>query len=202
LGVARVSDLDTIIEQKLDTIYKPNRRDRELKAAFWNAMANDPFARADDFKDRATTERYLGKALANWNSDGFCEWFFNKDEHKHKIEYLFGIALDAAEEILLNNDPKVQGARVQLIRALSELAGKVPHKQAQVLIQNNTAISGAIDNMSREQLEQYVARALPPSSSQVLPAAPPKPAAIDLGFSDPLAQPVNADPSSAAGRRT
>jgi hypothetical protein len=191
--VARVSDLDNIIEQKLDTIYKPTRRDRELKAAFWQAIVSDPFAHAGDFKDKASVEKYLGKTVYNWNADGFHEWFFNKDEHKHKIEYLFGIALDAAEEILLNNDPKVQGARVQLIRALSELAGKVPHKQAQVLIQNNTAISGAIDNMSREQLEQYVAKALP--------APPSKPVAIDLGFSDPLAQPVSADPASAAGKR-
>jgi hypothetical protein len=62
------------------------------------------------------------------------------------------------KEILVNNDPKVQGARVQLIRALSELAGKVPHKQASIKAAGTSALSSAIDNMDAAQLELYLRR--------------------------------------------
>jgi hypothetical protein len=130
-----------------------------MKSRFWVASADDPFFSIESFQTKVAVERFLGGArLYNWAQPGFKEWFFNKDSYRHKIDYLFGLALDAAEEILVNNDPKVQGARVQLIRALSEIAGRVPHKQAQIAIQTNTHVNAAIDRMSREELEKYVAK--------------------------------------------
>ena len=155
--MARMSDFQEVVEQALDADYRPNRKERQAKAAFWSQAADDPFMNVEAYRagTKGALEAYIGMKLPSWSED-FKAWFFNRQEHKHRVEYLFGLALDAAEEILLNNDPKVQGARVQLIRALSELAGKVPHKQAAIQIQNNTIASGLIDNMTKEQLEAYV----------------------------------------------
>jgi hypothetical protein len=155
--MARMSDFEEAVEKVLEADYRPNRRERQAKAAFWSQVGDDPFVNVEAYRNgtKANLEAYLRLKLPNWSND-FRDWFFNRQEHKHRVEYLFGLALDAAEEILVNNDPKVQGARVQLIRALSELAGKVPHKQASIQIQNNTIASGLIDTMSKEQLEAYV----------------------------------------------
>lgn len=149
-----VTTLNEMVEESL---YKPTKREKEAKAAYWVAIGDDPFFSKEQARKREVAERLAGTRLMAWEKPGFQEWFFNKTEFKIRLEYLFGLCLEAAEEILLNNDPKVQGARVQLIRALSELAGKVPHKQATIQVTNNTAISGAIDTMSREDLERYLA---------------------------------------------
>lgn len=149
-----VTTLNEMVEESL---YRPSKREKEAKAAYWVAIADDPFFSKEQARKREVAERLAGTKLASWDKPGFQDWFFNRAEFKVRLEYLFGLCLDAAEEILVNNDPKVQGARVQLIRALSELAGKVPHKQATIQVTNNTAISGAIDNMSREDLERYLA---------------------------------------------
>lgn len=157
--MGRMSELGDLLSTAASELeFKPTKKDRELKARFWVRFSEDPFADRETYSKRAMAERLTGAKLTRWDEEGFADWFFNRDEHRHKIEYLFGLSLDAAEEILLNNDPKVQGARVQLIRALSELAGKVPHKQATIQVTNNTAISGAIDSMSKAELELYLSK--------------------------------------------
>jgi hypothetical protein len=150
-----VKQTDILFSPDLTEDYRPTKKDRLLKAKFWTIVSEDPFLDRATVMTRAGAENLLGTTLTSW-SKSFEEWFFNKQEYRYRQEYLFELALDAAEKVLLNDDPKCQGARVQLIRHISELAGKVPHKQATIQVTNNTAIAGRIDNMSREELERYL----------------------------------------------
>lgn len=156
--MGRQADLVETVEKLQDEIlFKPSRRERELKAKFWYLVGNDPFLDPKVLTSSANSVRtFLGANLPNWDTPGFQDWFLNREEYRVRIEYLFGLSLDAMEEILVNNDPKVQGARVQLIRALAELAGKVPHKQANIQITANTAIANRIEGMNKEELEKYL----------------------------------------------
>lgn len=158
--MGKQTEISEIVNQAIeDLVYKPTRRERELKAKLWVAIQDDPFLDKDSYlNSKEAAEKAAGGKLVNWNSPGYKEWLFNKDEHRQRLEYLFGLSLDAMEEILVNNDPKVQGARVQLIRALSELAGKVPHKQASIKAAGASALSSAIDSMDAAQLELYLRR--------------------------------------------
>lgn len=139
-----------------DLDFKPSMRDREAKSKFWTRLVDDPFGDVEAYGTRDAAERLTGMKLSSWDKPGYKDWFFNKEEHKHRIEYLFHLALDAAEEVLLNSDPKAQGARVQLIKALSELAGKMPPRNGGAVQVQNNALSGAIAGMDKAQLELYV----------------------------------------------
>ena len=60
------------------------------------------------------------------------------------------LALDAAEEILLSTDIKVQGARVAMIKLLAELSNKTP-KDIPVRYRDE-----AIGKMSQAELEAFL----------------------------------------------
>lgn len=151
--MARVPELKNALETIEEVSYKPLPKDKELKAKYWIKAQDDPLFVSDLSRTKYNIERVLGNKLSNWDEPGFQDWFFNKDEHRQRIEFLFGLALDAAQDILLNTDPKVQGARVQVIKAMADLAGKVPKSQVQV---NN--VHASINGMSQEQLEGFLAK--------------------------------------------
>lgn len=149
--MARVPELKTALETIEEISYKPLPKDKELKARYLVKASDDPLQTTDLHQNRHHIERLIGAKLPNWEEPGFQDWFFNRDEHRQKLEHLFSLALDAAQDILLNTDPKVQGARVQVIKAVADLAGKVPKQQLQV---NN--VHAQINAMSEDQLRAFL----------------------------------------------
>lgn len=124
-----------------------------MKARFWQRAADDPMLDAQNAPLDTIRKLTGSEAVGKWfQIPGFREWFLNKDEHREKLEYLFGLALDAAEQILVNQDPKAQSARVNVIKVLSELAGKFPTKNAAP----KDSLSSAINQMDKIQLEAYL----------------------------------------------
>jgi hypothetical protein len=87
---------------------------------------------------------------------GFLEWFEDQLEIKNQIGYLFTLALRAAENILLNEDPKAQGARVSLIKTISDLVTK----QAELQKAEDENTTQAINQMSRKELEEFLQKQL------------------------------------------
>ena len=61
--------------------------------------------------------------------------------------------MDAAEEILLNDDPKLAGARVSLIKAVAEMGNEMPSKK-----DSGNSIDDFISKMTKRELEQYIAK--------------------------------------------
>lgn len=140
-----------------DVLYQPTDRERQLKASFWLKVAENPMLDASHIS-LDTVRHVLNKEIDStvWARPGFKEWFCNKDEHRERLEYLFSLALDAAEQILMNQEPKAQSARVNMVKTIAELASKVPGKGP-----GNTPTDKmlkAVNGMDKAQLELFLQR--------------------------------------------
>lgn len=131
--------------------FLPNPMQRAAKARFWKRM---DFADARDV-NLPLALKVSGTAQLSrwWQLEGFSEWFANKDEAGERLEYLYMLALDAAENLLLDPDAN-HNAKVQMIKIIAQLAGKEPDKEQRFADEE-------IGKMSRTQLEQYIRRTLP-----------------------------------------
>lgn len=133
-------------------VYSPSASDKQLKSQFWLKAADNPLVDINNIK-LADVHQIMGNTRVQpncWSAPGFMEWFLNVDENRQRLEYLFTLALDAAESILMNEEPKAQSARVNMVKVISELAGKTPNKQA------NNGIEKAIGSMDKIQLEAFL----------------------------------------------
>ena len=135
-------------------VYTPTNEDRKLKAAFLALVDGNPLIDPQNLPMKEC-ERILGRKLPNKESPGFAAWFLNKDENRQRLEYLFQLALGAAEDILLNTDPKAQSARVNMVKAVSELAGKMPSRAAAggQAGESIKELASSIGKMDRQQLQ-------------------------------------------------
>ena len=136
-----------------ELLYQPTSEDRRLKAAFLALIDGNPLIDSSNLPMKEV-ERILGRKLPNKEAPGFSAWFLNKDENRQKLEYLFSLAIGAAEDILLNTDPKAQGARVNMIKVVSELANKYP-RQTTTPAQGQNLL-GAIGSMDRASLKLFL----------------------------------------------
>jgi hypothetical protein len=148
-----------------ELIYLPTPPQRKVKAAFWAVYNENPIMGVDKI-NLATVQQITGSAVVSkwWAKDGFKEWFLNKDETRQRLEYLFNLSLDTAEEILI--DPEANtNAKVQMIKLLAELTNKMPQKwkQEKFLDEN-------IQKMDKRQLEGFLKKhgALPDSVDKEL----------------------------------
>lgn len=134
--------------------FHPTDEHRRAKARFWTKMQSAPFGSRPETMGPDECSRVVGiPALRNWwQKAGFKDWFLNNTEHTEKLEYLYDLALNAVEDILRNTDPKAQNARINAIKAVSELARKMPSRQQTVVLDRD------ISKMSEEQLREYIAK--------------------------------------------
>lgn len=134
--------------------FAPSADQRKMKARFWAQVENSPFGpNVANLGPEEIARKTKCSALVNWwKRPGFKDWFLNNNEHRERLEYLFDLALNAAEDILLNTDPKAQAARVNMVKTISELASKMPNKQQTVVLDRDIA------KMDESQLREYLSR--------------------------------------------
>lgn len=145
-----------MMEAAVGVLYQPTEKDRQLKIEFWQRTANNPLL-DPSLLPMDQVESILGKPVNNRNKPGFSAWFMNRDENAQKLEYLFTKALDAAMEIICNTDPKMQSARVNMIKHVSELAAKIPSRGPQQLAgQSNQNLLSSINTMDQVQLTAFL----------------------------------------------
>jgi len=145
-----MSDLDNVVEL---VEFSPSPAMRQAKAKFWVRYNEMPLA------DESTINSTLAQQLSGnttvgkwWKQPGFKEWFTNSKEWVQRIEYLALLSLDAAEEVLL--DPQAPAAaKVNLIKAINELANKLPSKSKEIKF-----IDGAVADMDEKQLSEFIKR--------------------------------------------
>lgn len=143
------------LAEAVGAMFSPTADQRKVKARFWTLMQSAPFGtRPDKMGPEEIVRKTRTPALSNWwKTPGFKEWFLNNTEHQERLEYLFDLALSAAEDILRNDDPKAQSARVNMVKTVAELARKMPSKQQTVVLDREVA------NMSEDQLREFIAKA-------------------------------------------
>ena len=134
-----------------ELIFIPTPSQRQVKARLITKLTDNPLTDLASIT-LAEAQQLTGSSQLKdwWGRPGFKEWFLDQNEYRQRLEYLFSLALDAAEEILLSTDPKAQGARVAMIKLLAELSNKVPKESAAKYRDESIA------KMDRAELEAFL----------------------------------------------
>lgn len=131
----------------------PSPEHRKVKSAFWAIADETQLVDHSQGIELATALRFTADNRLSrwWPLPGFREWFSNKDEYRQRLEYLANLALDTAEEILI--DKKAHpSARANMVKLVIEAANKMPPRQ----IAKELYIDEKIHRMDRTQLEEFV----------------------------------------------
>lgn len=134
-------------------LYKPTEAQARVKARFWARWSETPLAAPVSITMAQAQQITGSSSLASWwGRPGFKEWFLATSVTEERLDYLLHLALTAAEDVLLNIDPKAQSARVQMIKTVAEMAGKLqrggPNAQEQMADKKRKAIEA----MGKEEL--------------------------------------------------
>jgi hypothetical protein len=139
---------------------RPTEAQVRVKARFWAKWAEQPLV-GGQTPSLATIQAITGSAAIKtwWSRAGFADWFLNTRVTDERLEYLMHLALSAAEDILLSDDPRTAGYRVSMIKTVAEMAGRTGQaRQAPTAAAALAAGRGrVIDNMNHEDLVKLLA---------------------------------------------
>jgi hypothetical protein len=135
-----------------ELIYTPTTSERKLKAKFWAKAAENPlisFGEGQSITLEQVRKMAGGGAKLEkaWTNPSFRNWFLDIEDGKAKLEYLFDLGLDAIEGLLLSDDPKTSSAKVNALKLLADLTGKI--KRAD----NTNGLQKAIASADKASLE-------------------------------------------------
>ena len=135
-------------------LYAPSPSQQKAKARFFNRFESSPFLSLDSITAVQAMEITGIRSIKDWwSKPGFKDWFLNRNEAGEKLEYLFSLALDTAEQIL--RDPEAQtNAKVQMIKIAAELADKMPSKHKEKFADKE------IGEMNPERLNEFLDKAV------------------------------------------
>lgn len=153
-GSIKQTDLQAVASQALSqmTVFCPSPEQRKLKAKFWAVYKDNPMVEIDQMTPHEFMAICQDARIASWwGVPGFQGWFKNQLEAKEKLEYLFDLALDTLQEILLDPEPKTASAKVNAIKLIAELGNKLPKKN-----DKPTFIDEEINQLSKEELHQLL----------------------------------------------
>lgn len=146
-----VKDLSETVEQLV--VYKPTPGQRKAKARLLIALEDNPVVSLDNITMDQASRLAKYDCSRYWSNPGFKEWLTGTNEFRERVEYLAYLSLDAAEEILLSDDPRMAGAKVSTIAKVTELASKLPNKAGK-----DRYADEFIQNMNRRELEQFLSK--------------------------------------------
>lgn len=142
------ADINKLKVIKEELVFSPSPTQRRAKARYWarsEGLLGNPKNTSAQLVSSYINEPAIQKW---WGAPGFKEWFFNEQETKERLEYLFMLALDTAEHVLLDENANAN-AKVQMIKVLAGLAGKDSSKDSKLLDEN-------IQRLNAEQLREYI----------------------------------------------
>lgn len=135
-----------------DLVFLPSPKHRQVKSKFWtryDSLNIDP----DQISAAAVVDITGEPAVSRWwHVPGFKAWFLNEDEARERLEYLYMLALDSAEEVLLNPEAQAN-AKVQMVKVIAQLAGKEPKGEKYA--------DEDIQRLSPEKLRAYIEKTAP-----------------------------------------
>jgi hypothetical protein len=150
-SIDSIKKLSEAIEGEI--VFVPHPHMRKAKATLIVALQENPITDLESITStqaiQITGENRLSKW---WSIPGFKAWFINKEEYRYRLEYLFDLALDTAEEILVDRDANTN-AKVQMIKVLAELSNKMPQKW-----KHERFLDAEIQKMDKAQLESFLSK--------------------------------------------
>lgn len=164
----------SLSDSDLASSFKPTEAQVRAKAKYLSAMLQNPLAAGEG--DALTRAKRVTKsaALAGWwKRPGFREWFLNESAVEERLEWLQELSLSAIESILLNEDPRAQGARLSAAKLVAEMTGRAG-KQPQPTADDKRR--KAVDSMNKDELKQLLeSQGIRIEQVAVVDAAQPQP---------------------------
>lgn len=105
--------------------FQPTQAMHRVKTRFWSKWAAGAPVGSEPTLALAQKLTQSAALATWWKRAGFVEWFLNTEVTDERLAHLLHLSLSAAEEILLNTDPRAQSARVAMIKAVAEMSGKL-----------------------------------------------------------------------------
>lgn len=146
------SEVKTLSSMTEDLLFIPNPRHRQVKAKFWSRYDSLMLSSDKITSTAAVSITDEPSIMRWWSLPGFKDWFLNQDEARERLEYLYMLALDTAEQVLANPESN-DNAKVQMVKVIAQLAGKEPSKQQYA--------DDSINKMDAEKLKTYIQEAIP-----------------------------------------
>ncbi len=147
-------DTEELAKVAEDILFQPSPLMQTMKAQFWARFQPGPVNDTANLT-LPTVQQYVSdpRLKKYWSTPGFKEWFTNQDENRERIEYLWMVGLDTAEQILRDSNAQ-PNAKVQLLKLLAEVAGKLPKPG-----KNDEKFADAsINNMDAKELKAWLKR--------------------------------------------
>ena len=138
----------TEIAEISDSLFNPTLAMRKAKAKFLNAIKNRNILDSSSLSNSEISKLCKTPQIKNWLSeDGFKDWLLEAGETEERVEYLSQAALDRLESILLGDSSDKDA--IQAAKMILEI--KFKHSAPKEVVKDK-----AIENMTAEQLEQYI----------------------------------------------
>lgn len=140
--------------------FHPTEAQSRIRARFWARMADNPLLDPRAVTLSQAQQMTQSAALGTWwKKPGFQDWFLSSTVVDERLDYLLHLALASAEDVLLNTDPKAQSARVQMVKIVAEMAGKLKggtSGSSAASINASDKKKKAIEAMGKEELVQFL----------------------------------------------
>ncbi len=138
-------------------LYKPTEAMVRVKARFWSRWGANPLQAPGPVTLATAQQMTNSAALAGWwSKPGFVSWFCNTSVTEERLDYLLNLALSSAEDILLNTDPKAQSARVQMVKIVAEMSGKLRGSKFDAPKSVEEKRRKAVESMNRAELVEFL----------------------------------------------
>lgn len=142
------SDINKLSIIRDELVFNPSASQRKAKAKYY--LRSDGILAKEVNATAQGVSKFIDEpaVIKWWSQPGFREWFFNANEAKERLEYLFMLALDTAEAVLLD-DKANANAKVQMIKVLATLSGRDKDSKEKLLDEQ-------IQRMTAEQLREFI----------------------------------------------
>lgn len=155
------STLDTIVKtsgessvEKLASkaIFIPTARQAKTKTKFWTRQPSGSLSL--EVMTLSNAQSVTGDPGLKdwWGKPGFKEWFYNRDEAKEKLNYLFVKAIDTCEGIL-DDERANANAKVKVLELVAKLLDKFPDSNEKKYRDED------VSKMSEAELEKFLEKA-------------------------------------------
>lgn len=147
-------ELNKLTEILDDITFRPSDEQKRVKAKYWTRHVKLSLGDAPPTLQQVSSIVKDKRIAGWWDEPNFKEWFRNEEEFRERVEYVANLALDVAEQILLNDEAR-DTARVAVVKLMMELGNKLPNQKAEKFADED------ISKMSEAELKAFIKPLLP-----------------------------------------
>lgn len=150
-GIVKQSGKTSLGKLAKEVTFNPSARQSKIKASFWSRHPRG--LAAEDMTVANVMAIVKDPGMQDWwGKPGFQDWFFNQEEGKEKLNYLFIKAIDTCENIL-DDERANANAKVKVLELVAKLLDKFPNPHKHQFADDD------VNKMSEAELEKFLEKA-------------------------------------------